>query len=426
MVKWRPGDELPGDGESLVSQLKNRLQDVKESLEKLLKRDAFILERSLMSRDLKVEAAEKQFRTMISYREEHDIDHILDWKPPTALVQYSGCGIYGEDKEGHPIAWMLLGRTDSEGLYKSATFEDHMKMKMFQMAGCEAMCFRQECLRGKYTRRLTAVIDLKGVSTSHASSKVLHMFNQGNKLAQDVFPEFMEQMIIINPPRIFSMLYALIRPFLTARIESKITVVSGSKFMDKLSKHIDVQYIPMSWGGEGPEFSSEACLEAQRRHEQHRYHGLSEPEIASKIVTETSWSWSTELFKGCAPVSVGGQVPEEHFASTKFKSKDPKSLSVPPRAVEKVAITIPEGCGLHWGVMTENKDITISVEYEGSNEKEEIASAKKEDCHEVPVQGHLKHCKPGTYTLVLDNTHSRFTSKTVYYNFGSLRVLTSL
>lgn len=75
------------------------------------------------------------------------------------------------------------------------------------MAGCEAMCFRQECLRGKYTRRLTAVIDLKvrmlasfrnfyhessansqGVSTSHASSKVLHMFNQGNKLAQDVFP----------------------------------------------------------------------------------------------------------------------------------------------------------------------------------------------------------------------------------------------
>lgn len=52
--------------------------------------------------------------------------------------------------------------------------------------------------------------------------------------------------------------------------------------------------------------------------------------------------------------------------------------------------------------MTENKDITISVEYEvngrqrninlmqlgqGSNEKEEIASAKKEDCHEVPVQG---------------------------------------
>ena len=73
------------------------------------------------------------------------------------------------------------------------------------------------------------------------------LFNDLNKLAQRVYPELMRRIVIINPPLIFSALFAIAKPFLFQRVIDKIKVVGGEPF-DGLAEFIAPEHIPATYG----------------------------------------------------------------------------------------------------------------------------------------------------------------------------------
>lgn len=60
--------------------------------------------------------------------------------------------------------------------------------------------------------------------------EILHAVLQINQTAQMVYPDVLRRIIIINPPGIFSAIFAMCKPFLMQRLIDKIIVVSGDAY----------------------------------------------------------------------------------------------------------------------------------------------------------------------------------------------------
>jgi hypothetical protein len=68
-------------------------------------------------------------------------------------------------------------------------------------------------------------------------------------IAQDHYPETMAETLIINMPLSFRLIWAVVKPLLQPRTVNKITLV-GTKYLDELSKRVDVKNIPTYMGGQ--------------------------------------------------------------------------------------------------------------------------------------------------------------------------------
>ena len=51
----------------------------------------------------------------LEWRKSYGVDSLLDWKPPEVLLKYWPGGIYGVDKDGHPILYQLSKGFDAQG-----------------------------------------------------------------------------------------------------------------------------------------------------------------------------------------------------------------------------------------------------------------------------------------------------------------------
>jgi len=134
-----------------------------------------------------------------------------------------------------------------------ASVEEHLKYKVWQANLGMLVARRLGFKHNKYIRSLTTVIDLQGLGTRHAFRPFLSIFNQGNKLIQSLYPEVMHQIVIINAPTIFTVLFPLVKAFLSKRVISKIRVISETDYFPLLAELIDPQYIPKYLGGTAPD-----------------------------------------------------------------------------------------------------------------------------------------------------------------------------
>jgi hypothetical protein len=67
--------------------------------------------------------------------------------------------------------------------------------------------------------------------------------------AQAVFPEMLRRIIVVNPPMIFSAVFALTKPFLNQRVLDKIVVISKSDNLhDRMEEFIADEFLPTRHG----------------------------------------------------------------------------------------------------------------------------------------------------------------------------------
>ena len=54
----------------------------------------------------------------LEYRKEYGADTILhSWTPPEVLHKFHARGIFGEDRDGHPVFYEIPGNYDMRGMY---------------------------------------------------------------------------------------------------------------------------------------------------------------------------------------------------------------------------------------------------------------------------------------------------------------------
>ena len=70
-------------------------------------------------------------------------------------------------------------------------------------------------------------------------------------ISSDNFPESLHKMFIVNAPKIFRVVWAVVRTFLDKRTRDKIAILGGrDEYLPHLLEEIDAQNLPTFLGGQ--------------------------------------------------------------------------------------------------------------------------------------------------------------------------------
>ncbi|KAG1339011.1 patellin-6-like [Cocos nucifera] len=205
-----------------------------------------VLLKFLRARDFNVVQAHAMLARCVEWREEFGADGVVDeelgFKELEGVVAY----LHGPDRAGHPVCYNAYGVFKDREMY-DRVFGDGEKMKKFLRWRVQVMerGVRQLQLRPGGINSIIQITDLKDMPKRElrvASNQILSLF-------QDNYPELVARKVFINVPWYFSMLYAMISPFLTERTKSKFVIAREGNVAETLYKFIRPEFVPVRYGG---------------------------------------------------------------------------------------------------------------------------------------------------------------------------------
>ncbi|UPR02282.1 CRAL/TRIO domain-containing protein [Chloropicon primus] len=207
--------------------------------------------RFLRARNFKVDRAAEMYLKHLEWREEWGVDDILFQEFPERdqLLEYFPQGYHMCDKQGRPIYIQYLGGINVHKVLSFATEEtivklfiqEYEKFLHLKLPACSEAS-------GKLIETSLTIMDVKGISLKILTKETQRIMKCVTGFVQDNYPEMMGNMIIINAPYIFKVIFNMIKPMLSPRTQSKITVL-GTRYMDQLLEYVDPSCIPENIGG---------------------------------------------------------------------------------------------------------------------------------------------------------------------------------
>ncbi|KAK1586725.1 hypothetical protein Q3G72_005523 [Acer saccharum] len=220
-----------------------------------------VLLKFLRAREFKVNDAFEMLKKTLQWRNENNIDSILEEDHDLGSDLSSAAYMNGIDREGHPVCYNVFGVFEKEELYQK-TFGTEEKRSQFLRWRLRLMekGIQKLNLKPGGVSSLLQINDLK--NSPGISKKELRIsMKQAVNLLQDNYPEFVARNIFINVPFWYYALNALLSPFLTQRTKSKFVVARPAKVTETLLKYIPAEEIPVQYGGFKRENDFEFCNE---------------------------------------------------------------------------------------------------------------------------------------------------------------------
>ncbi|XP_060077261.1 SEC14-like protein 2 [Ylistrum balloti] len=363
---------LTPEQELALATFRNKVQDVLRQEHD----DRFLL-RWLKARKFDLNKSEEMLRNSLSWREKNNVDTILDdFESPDVLKKYFTGGTSGFDKEGCPIWVDPLGRLDFKGLMASANQKDMLLHKLCDLERFSKVMVEQSHKLGKVIDKETIIYDMEKVGMRHLWKPGIDTFNQFVTLVEDNYPERLKFIFIINAPKIFPVIWKLVRPFVAEETRKKIKVFGTTNYKDTLLEYIDADQLPAAYGGTLVDKSGD-------------------PRCGEMIVQ-------------------GGEVPKELYANANSLDRDKFT------SVTVMRLQIIKDYKI-WQFFTEGYDIGFAVykRIEDGLRKgnlEEIIPTERVTSHIYPGDGSVVCKTVGTYVIRFDNTYSWTRSKKILYS----------
>ena len=193
-------------------------------------------------------AAKERWRRILQWREENDIDALLT----TPQVHYDTI------KKCYPHYFHRLDKTGKYYCYYS-------QPGLFDMAAMTAKgvtmddliqhnCFIFEFMWKRANRhsdgKLVTVIDMKGLGFRQMiSGATKQLLKQTVKIGSEYYPERTYKTLIVNVPTWFSVVWNLVKVFLSERSLKKISILRGN-YKEELEALVNVEAVPVCFGGE--------------------------------------------------------------------------------------------------------------------------------------------------------------------------------
>ncbi|KAF4516868.1 hypothetical protein B566_EDAN014368 [Ephemera danica] len=352
--------------------------------------DDHYLLRWLRARNFHPEAAEKMLRESMEWRKRWDVDNLQNWEPPLAIAQHFPSGICGLDRDSIPVVVVPFGSLDMYGMLHAATKADFVRMTARTLEAYlnEASRVSKELGRPSSAPQLVVLFDMDGFQlkqytwrpVGEAILSLVHMY-EGN------YPEILKSCLIINAPSVFSVAFAVIRPFLHENTVRKIQIFSANprKWRPPLEALVDPSQLPAHYGGT-------------------LYGPNNDPKCTDKV-------------------PLGGKVPKTMYRNTDSKEKEGEHWSTATvKKGDKFRLSFPIeeiGSYLKWEFRTEQHDIQFAVYRTGMDGQQVTVvaprriSAPSDGTAEVGVLT----CDeaPANYMLEFDNTYSMMRNKKLHY-----------
>lgn len=240
-----------------VATMRARLQDDSMLAERQALVTDFTLLRFLRARQGKIQEALQFFMEHKRWEIEVNIEQIASEGPlPEAarIAQlYPHC-YHGVDRFGRPVSIERLGMLDARSLMGATTQErfarnfiwEHEHLLRHRLPACSVAA-------GRLVHRIVKVVDAEGLSFSTVADPQGKVFLQAAlKIAQDHYPEIMAATVIVNAPRLFSLVWQALRPLLHPCTTAKIKIVGQDprQVKKELFQLIAPEELPQFLGGE--------------------------------------------------------------------------------------------------------------------------------------------------------------------------------
>jgi hypothetical protein len=375
--------DLSSQQEEALAKFKDALSDVwKEGY------DDHMCLRWLRARNFDVAKSEEMFRNHLEFRKKWGADTILeDYTPPEVLKKYYPHGVFGFDREGHPISYQLTGNSDFRGLVRSVKPEDFTRHIIYLNEKGIKVAEEASRKTGRVIETHTIIMDLENLSYQrHYYWPAIKGFQQSVKLLEDNYPERVKQSLLIKAPKVFPIAYNLIKPFLEERTRKKVKVM-GSNWKEELQKYIDPDNLPEMYGGNRREPDAE-CSDY---------------------------------------ICIGGDIPNEYYLSnmTDVSTDSMDLVQVGRGSTVQLEYHIEVvGSAIRWEFITTDYDIGFGIFYKDTDTKKrvhkgsmrELIASERKTSHLIPQNGILVCETEGIYVLRFDNTYSWARTKEVKYS----------
>ncbi|UPR03541.1 CRAL-TRIO lipid binding domain-containing protein [Chloropicon primus] len=153
------------------------------------------------------------------------------------------------DKFGRPIYINEVGKINVEALLRVTTVERMIQYHVYEWEKLIREIYPKCSAHvGHKIFQSFSIIDLKGLSYKQFNKTTRSFLKQITNIDQEYYPEHLGQMFIINAPKIFSMIWSVVKLWLDKRTLAKIKVY-GSDYHEKLFNFVDPHDLPEHIGG---------------------------------------------------------------------------------------------------------------------------------------------------------------------------------
>mmetsp|Transcript_14545 Transcript_14545/g.29413 ORF Transcript_14545/g.29413 Transcript_14545/m.29413 type:complete len:586 (-) Transcript_14545:1168-2925(-) len=281
----------------------------------------------------------------------------LGVEPSVYHTQYPQC-YYSFAKGGYPLFFSKVGMLNAEGLSCVTTMRGILNYHWHDMMhGYTAQLERRRRTDPTFKRyEVVCVIDLEGLTTSHLTKRALDIVKAQTEMDSVCFPETLRHLVIINAPGFFALTWKLIAKWIDARTASKVTILGNnrSKWTAKLRQLVDVDQLPLDYGGTGT--SIERYLEAETIEQYTEVHAARKAQEEERRIRQMAAIPSDDSQRSFCPRTLAkGQIVGQkafHFSVRSAASHhatvlqdESMELSVFTRSVEggRLRITSPAG-----------------------------------------------------------------------------------
>ncbi|CAG7731546.1 unnamed protein product [Allacma fusca] len=241
-------DTFTPEEQAALKEFRVSISDIVSTYDEYDSHDKNLI-RWLRAKDLHVKKAEDMIRKQVKVREETEQLQYLPF--PDDLLEKLPFRIAGYDKQGTMVTiipagiWefkklVLAGRNRDIQLYLSQIFERYFRY------------MKSTCTVETMKTQVVMIADFHQFSIQeNISPPVLSFFIQLLQLFDANCPEMMKTAYAINVPKIFSVGWALIYPFLSQRTLDKVRIIGGGpdKWRKVLLEDIDYRELPSDYGG---------------------------------------------------------------------------------------------------------------------------------------------------------------------------------
>eukprot|EP01062_Namystynia_karyoxenos_P011911 TRINITY_DN14279_c0_g1_i1.p1 TRINITY_DN14279_c0_g1~~TRINITY_DN14279_c0_g1_i1.p1 ORF type:complete len:810 (+),score=315.40 TRINITY_DN14279_c0_g1_i1:172-2430(+) len=213
--------------------------------------DEDLMIRYLVARQWKVEAAREMLEHALEWRKKEGINDIFEWAARTMPVDITLrshcqgiCGLYGCDQEGNPVMWERPSANGAAILLKEFSRADVIKWNISIIERSREMA------KALNVDRYTCVVDLCDLGLRNLLGDAGSLLKEQSKQIQEVLPEAMRKMFIVNAPMGFSSFWSVISVVLDKRVQEKISI-KGKRYQgDPLSQWVPIEETPVEFNGE--------------------------------------------------------------------------------------------------------------------------------------------------------------------------------
>ena len=194
----------------------------------------------------------KMLKNFFEFRDKKDFNRIRQIQNIrfNSILDHVTRGLYGVDKLGRPIIVARPGKSDPEKVVRMNSIEFFQD---FLIQSFERTLHIQfpilSGIKGERVDKTLMIADLSGLKLSVAfDSKFKKMAKNISSVGQDLYPEVLGKVIIVNAPKFIKAIWSLVSMWIDSKTTAKIDVYTDAP-LKVLTKYVDIEQLPTFLGG---------------------------------------------------------------------------------------------------------------------------------------------------------------------------------